>query len=307
MKTHIKFFNHFSFRRLSFIDSCSYRHFFQVFFFLLVGVFTSCGKNKGAQSGSAFDSIPIARPLVPLINEISGIADSKTNPGNLWGIEDSGNPPVLYLIDHGGQVKKTVYIKGVTNRDWEEMSLFEGEIYIAETGDNALQFSNYSLYKFAEPLPGTDTVFAVDRVRFTYPSGPKDSEAFLIDPGTRDVHFISKNDNPSRIYTLKYPYDTNTIHTLVAGNELGFGGVVAAAISPDGKDILVKTYTAIYRYPRQSGESVAQALTNQPSNIPYQLEPQGEAIGFSLNNAGFFSLSEKGFSSQVNLYFYQRK
>jgi hypothetical protein len=307
MKNFFKFNNILFYSRLWFDEMLNFMQVFRLFFFLFSGIITSCGKNTSAQNESTFDSIPLAHPLVPMLNEISGIADSKNNPGKLWGIEDSGNPPVLYLIGHTGQVISSVYIKGVSNRDWEEMALFEGEIYIAETGDNALQFSNYSLYKFAEPLPGADTVFSVERIRFTYPSGPKDSEAFLIDPGTRDIHFITKNENPSRVYTLKYPYDTNTIHTLLAGNELGFGGVVAATISPDGKDILVKTYTAVYRYPRKSGESIVQALTKQPSNIPYKMEPQGEAIGFSLSNSGFFTLSEKGFSSQVHLYFYPRK
>jgi hypothetical protein len=273
---------------------------------LITHLAISCGKSANTSPGPLFDSVPTARPLLPMINEISGIADSRNLPGHLWGIEDSGNPTHLYLIAHNGEVRKTVYIKGVSNRDWEEMMLFEGNIFIAETGDNGLQYPDYSLYRFAEPLPGADTVFNVERIRFKYPSGSKDSEAFLIDPDTRDIHFITKNEDPSRIYTLRYPYSNNSIQTLVAGDLLDYGGVVAAAISPDGKDILVKTYTSIYRYPKNAGESVAQALQKQPSLIPYKLEPQGESISFNLNNSGFFTLSEKGFSSQVQLYFYKR-
>ena len=33
----------------------------------------------------------IAKTVVPVINEASGIADSKSQPGNLWVQEDSGN------------------------------------------------------------------------------------------------------------------------------------------------------------------------------------------------------------------------
>lgn len=38
------------------------------------------------------------------------------------------------------------------------MSLADDTIYIAETGDNARAYTNYRIYKFAEPSMNTDTV-----------------------------------------------------------------------------------------------------------------------------------------------------
>jgi hypothetical protein len=300
-----------SFKSGGFLRNTCLNRFFLVplILFMMLNLMLSCGKagNPSTPStGLLFDSIPSARLLTPIINEISGIADSRNIPGHLWGMEDSDSPTQIYLIEHSGKVKKTVFIKGVTNRDWEEMTLFEGNIFIAETGDNASQYPDYSFYKFAEPLPGADTVYNVERIRFKYPSGSKDSEAFLIDPDTKDIHVISKNEFPSRVYTLKYPYNANSIQTLVAGSSLGYGFVVASAISPDGKEIFIKTYSKIYRYARSAGETVAQALQKSPQVIPHRQEPQGESIGFSLKNDGFFTLSEKGMSSQVQLYFYKR-
>ena len=60
------------------------------------------------------------------IKEASGIADSKMSPGFLWVEVDSGNPPRLYLLSHDALTEKKVYIKGATNRDWEDIALAAG-------------------------------------------------------------------------------------------------------------------------------------------------------------------------------------
>src|SRR5690349_18512792 len=81
--------------------------------------FSGCNKSGQSVVPLPFDSIPVSRTIVPLVGEISGIADSKINPGYIWGEEDSGNPPQLRLISHDGSLAKNIYIKNVSNRDWE--------------------------------------------------------------------------------------------------------------------------------------------------------------------------------------------
>ena len=58
---------------------------------------------------------------------------------------------------------------------------------------------------------------------------------------------------------------------------------------------------------RKIGETILQALGKTPVNLPYQQEPQGEAITFTTRNTGYFTLSEKALASSVKLYFYKRK
>lgn len=288
---------HFPARALLFISS----------YFQLVS-FSSCQKETGS-SGSAliFDSIPAGKTLYPIVNEISGIADSKVNPGYLWGQEDSGNPPQLYLISHDGTVSKKIYIKGVTNRDWEDMALSGGDIYIAETGDNNQVFTEYSFYKFPEPLSTIDTIQAVDVIRFKYADGSHDAEAFLIDPASKDIYIITKRDNPSKIFKLAYPYSLTSMNTATEIATLPYSGVVSASISGDGKEIIIKTYPALFYYKRAAGETIDQALRKTYITLPYKMEPLGEAVTFANDNSGFFTLSEKGLASTVNLYFYKRK
>jgi hypothetical protein len=265
-----------------------------------------CQKETNAVDADLplFDSIPLVKTLNPLIDEISGIADSKSTPGSIWGHEDSGRPPQLYMIKHDGTVSKTIFIKGVSNRDWEDMALSGNEIFIGEIGDNAAIYPSYRIYKFQEPDTSTDTVTQVETINFTYPDGSHDAEAFIVDPITRDIFIITKRDDPSRIYKLAYPYSDNNVLTLVGS--LPYMGVVSAAISADGKEIIVKTYTGLAYYKRIPGETIAQALTKNFTRLFYTIEPQGEAISFARNGNGFFTISEKGFSSSVNVYFYKK-
>jgi hypothetical protein len=83
--------------------------------------------------------------------------------------------------------------------------------------------------------------------------------------------------------------------------------VVAASISYDQKEIIIKTYTGLNYYSKNSTENIYQAVSKTAETIPYVLEPQGEAVSFAKDNSGYFTLSEKGFGSQVWLYYYKRR
>jgi hypothetical protein len=272
--------------------------------FFLLG--SSCHKSAAAVEPE-FDSIPVVKPLSPTINETSGIADSKANPGFLWAQEDSGNPPQLYLVRHDGTVVKTIYIKNAVNRDWEDIALAGTDLYIGDIGDNQKQYTEYSFYRFPEPASSLDTIRNAEQIKFRYPDGPHDAEAFLVDPSTRDIYIITKQAQPSGIYRLSFPYSTTQVNTAVSAGSLPLNGIVSATLSANGGEIILKTYGSLYQYKRNSGETIAQALQKTPATLPYLAEPQGEAVSFALNNTGYFTLSEKLFAPSVELRFYRRR
>lgn len=253
-----------------------------------------------------FDTVAIVKPVIPLIKEASGIADSKINDGYLWVQEDSGNPPALYLLGQDGKVSKKIDIKNATNRDWEDMTIAGDEIYIADIGDNNQAYKDYSIYHFTEPPASVDIIKNAATISFRYPDGSHDAEAFLVDTQSKDIFIITKRDKSSQIYKISYPYQ-GTINLANLVGSLPYTGVVSAALSADGNEILIKTYLGINYYKRKTGESIVQALQSKSTNIAYTIEPQGEAICFSKTDSGFYTLSEKGFSKSVNLYFYRRK
>lgn len=254
-----------------------------------------------------FESQPVSAAVVPMIRETSGIADSKLNPGHLWAQEDSGNPTQLFLLAYDGSVKKKVYLKGITNRDWEDMTLSGNHIYIAETGDNNQVYGNYTIYQFPEPAASVDTVKNIKAINFRYSDKPHDSEGFLVDPKTKDIYLITKRDEAAGIYKITYPYSYTSNNTAALVGTLPYTGVVSAALSPDGKEIIVKTYSNLYHYTRNGNQPIEVALKQTPVTLPYVLEPQGEAVTFALKNNGIYTLSEKGMGTVVNLYFYKRK
>jgi hypothetical protein len=87
---------------------------------------------------------------------------------------------------------------------------------------------------------------------------------------------------------------------------LTFTGAVSAAFSPSGAELMIKTYSSIYYFPRDPAQSIAAALQKAPLVLGYTQEPQGEAICFKNDNSGFFTLSERSFAPSVALNFYKR-
>jgi hypothetical protein len=59
----------------------------------------------------------------------------------------------------------------------------------------------------------------------------------------------------------------------------------------------------LYYYQRQAGESLSSAIQKDFTILTYKIEPQGEAVTFANNNSGIYTLSEKGFTNSVNLFF----
>ena len=277
--------------------------------FFLCTIFSAmdCTKKDFENNMSfLFDSIPVSHPVIPLIKEGSGIADSKINPGNIWVEEDNDNPPQIILLKYDGTIVKKVFIDGAVNRDWEDMALYDNSIYVADIGDNKQVYKSYTFYIFPEPSSTTDTVKNIKAVSFMYPDGSHDAEAFLLDRKSHDIYIITKRDNPSRIYKLSYPYAA-PVNTVTLVSKLNYTGVVGAAASNDEKEMIVKTYLGLNYYRRKNGQSIIDCLMQSPRPLPYIVEPQGEAVCFAQKNNGFFTLSEKGMASFVKLYFYSRK
>ncbi|OQP54353.1 hypothetical protein A4H97_23005 [Niastella yeongjuensis] len=280
--------------------------------FLLIGL-TACNQNHDNGNTPGFANTPQEYPVNdPTLIEASGIADSKANPGYLWVEQDSGNPPDLTLLQHNGTVLKTIHLADAQNRDWEDIVLGGGPVpgkqylYIAETGDNLLAYDDYTIYRLEEPKANVDTVRNVDRISFFYPDGSHNAEAILVDPDTNDIYIITKTDLHSKLFKLPVINSTKGMNEVQEVGELPYNYVVSAAISPNGKEIVVKTYDAIYHYPRTAGETIPQTLHKKYTSLPYQQEPQGEAIVFDNSDSGYYTISEKGLASSVKLYFYKR-
>jgi hypothetical protein len=82
--------------------------------------------------------------------------------------------------------------------------------------------------------------------------------------------------------------------------------IVGGDISENGTELLLKTYDNVYYWRIQSSQKLAQILEEQPVILPYEPEPQGEAICWSSDNSGYYTLSEERHGIAAYLYFYRR-
>jgi hypothetical protein len=87
---------------------------------------------------------------------------------------------------------------------------------------------------------------------------------------------------------------------------LPFTGIVAGSISPNGQQLLLKNYQKIYYWKRLPNETIAQVFARKPIELPYEREPQGEAIAWSRDGREFFTLSEGTGSRPANLIRYHK-
>ncbi len=162
--------------------------------------------------------------------------------------------------------------------------------------------------------PVEATIDEVDTLSLRYPDGAAhDSEALLIDPPTGDLYLISKTTSGrSGVYRARAPLsvdETMTLElvaTLATTVDAGRGSerITAGDISPDGRFVLVKTYTRAYLWTRPEGATIEQTFATEPCDVPLAVEPQGEAIGFAADGMGYFTVSE---GKMQPVYFFERK
>jgi len=244
-----------------------------------------------------------------IIDEASGIAASRSNANVLWVHNDSGDSARVFAMTTAGTHLGTYSLSGATALDWEDMAIGPGPtvgaqyLYVGDIGDNNAIRSNITIYRVAEPTvsstqsPVTTSLTGVERLQFTYPAGARDAESLFVDPLTRDIYILTKREDPHRLYRAPYPQSTTGstmlefVTTYADPNWL-----TAADISPDGDEIIARALgdDSGRLWQRPPGGTIADAFNTTPIVIPLREEPQGEAIGFDPQGAGYYTVSEGG-------------
>jgi hypothetical protein len=284
---------------------------------LLFVALTACESTTVSTDEAQFNSDPTVSPIQPgLVDEASGLVDSQSQPGHVWVQQDSGNPAELALLGHDGKLKGKIAIPYSTNRDWEDLASGPGPqsgvnyLYIGEIGDNNGQHATVSVYRLPEPASLSANIGLVEKITFTYPDGPRDAEALICDPQTRDLWVVTKREQKVRLYRLKYPQSTTAVIAAEAFGELpaAYSLTTGGGISPDGTEILLRTYLGVFYWKRAANQSVADAMQKGTARtLPFRQEPQGEAVCMDRNGRGFFTLSERGSAASTSLHYYAKK
>jgi len=249
------------------------------------------------------------------IEEASGLISSTVNPGMLWTHNDSGNPAEIFLIDSAAKIKMTCTLKGIKNRDWEDITIGPGPkkgktyIYVGDIGDNLSQYATKLIYRFEEPLFDSETkeIKEVETLMIQLSDGVRDTEAMMIDPVSNNLFLVSKREDSVRLYQVDYPFAKGMLLTAKKVAVLDLTQIVAANISRNGEEVLMKNYNLVYYWKRKPEQSLIELLQQKPVKLPYDSEAQGESICFAYDEKGYYTLSESSGNRSADLMYYKRK
>jgi hypothetical protein len=203
------------------------------------------------------------------IDELSGVVASRRQPGVLWVHNDSGDTARVFAIGLDGATRAEVQVDGACAIDWEDIALgADGRVYVADTGDNRAARGHVSLYRFAEPqverLRGAELSVAAERVDVRYSDGAShDVEAMLVDPRSGDVVLVTKEQASAtaRVFVVtQAQFASGRATAQLAGEVVTGPRIVAGDVRIDGGEIVLRTYLGAWRFDRQPGETLAQAL-----------------------------------------------
>ncbi len=124
------------------------------------------------------------------LGEISGWVF--VNDSTLIAHNDSGNDPLLYVLNLDGTIRHTARINGVRNSDLEDIAADDkGNIYVGDIGNNANNRKDLAIYKLRIANVLSDSVVTSSPIFFSYaeqqafpPANDQlyyDAEAFIYD------------------------------------------------------------------------------------------------------------------------------
>jgi len=217
----------------------------------------------------------------PELVENSAAAQSYSQPGVLFTINDSGHDPLLFALDTSGADRGVWLVQGATNVDWEAASagpcrgsqkilpavaMPDECVYIGDTGDNSEARTSRVIYRVPEPAAqraGFTGTLTAEALRYNYPDGAHDVEAMYVPPNG-SVYLITKRPRRDAVGRLRHalvfvlPADAwgkpgPVIAELVDSLPIVPGSaplrvITDAALASDASVLAVRTYAQVYTF-----------------------------------------------------------
>ena len=282
----------------------------------LAALLSACGwldrPRLTAEEAGIFSLLKVETSLHRRLVENSVAVTSVSQPGIIFGLNDSGNGPYIFAVDSTGGGRGMWEIVGAQNRDWEAASMGPCSasksgscLYVGDVGDNDARKALVTVYRFPEPkvprvgdsLPSTPLPIAdVARLDFAYSDQPHDVEAMYV-AHDGSIFLITKRrllgdqgrPRPALLFRLSATsWDSSGVATallvdslpIVPGDAQG-RQVTDAALSRDGKLLAVRTYADIFIFAVDSASGLPRRdIAPGFCVIAGLREKQGEGIGW---------------------------
>lgn len=230
----------------------------------------------------------------PRITESSGLAASRAHPGVYWTHNDQDQPRIYGVDSRTGETVATITMRGIGEpRDMEAISVgADGDIYVGDIGDNLNgSWDHVWIYRFPEPKRLADATVDATQYDVKYADGPRDAEALMVHPTTGRVYIASKNEDGGGLYEGPAELTTGGTNTFTRVGEVPW--VTDGAFSPDGKELVLRSYFSARGYAWKDGRPGADHRVRAP------IQGQAESVTYTLDGSALMFGTE-GTRSQVN-------
>lgn len=254
---------------------------------------------------------PTSRTLATLqdarLDESSGLASSRRFADWLWTHNDSGDSARAFLIDRAGATRHVINLNGVTAIDWEDCAVAPDArgaswLYLGDIGDNKKKRAGITIYRVAEAqidAKQAEQSVAAESQKLVYPDGAHDAETLIATHDER-LLVVTKSIDGSAIYITPQKFGAGTTQTLRKLGDLKFGNVslfsrlaTGGSLSPDGKRLVIRTYTRAYLWELSKVAIDGPWWKNARSEFVLPTQRQGEAIAYATDNQTLLTTSEK--------------
>lgn len=224
----------------------------------------------------------------PRITESSGLAASRAHPGVYWTHNDSDDGPYVYAVDsRTGKTVATITMTGVGRpRDVEAISLGpDGDLYVGDIGDNLDgSWDHVWIYRFPEPKELKDATVRATQFDVKYADGPRNAEALMVHPVTGRVYIASKKEGGGGLYEGPARLTTGSVNVFRRVGEVPW--VTDGAFSPDGKELVLRSYFSARAYAFADGRLGADHAVRAP------LQRQAESVTYTADGSALMFGSE---------------
>lgn len=259
-----------------------------------------------------FGQLKVLANLPNSLHEVSGIEKVK-NADLLWMLNDSGNKPIIYGVDNQGKIIREIIVKA-KNNDWEDItSDEEGNLYIADFGNNNNKRKNLRILKIKhQDLLVKDKV-EVEKIKFSYPNQTKfppkkkdrffDAESLVYKNGFLYIFTKSRvKGKYGKTILYKIPaekgsYEAKRISTFENCTDLKCS-ITGASISPNGKKVALLNHQSVFIFSNFVDDDF---LSGDVKEFPLGHVSQKESISF-IDDTTLYIADEKTKSLGGKLY-----
>ncbi len=219
----------------------------------------------------------------PQIVESSGLV---ARDGLFATVNDSGDSGRVFVVD--ASTCRTVGITSWSDEveDVEAVAPYLGRVLVGDIGDN--QAARDSVRLFEVPVERGDRAVTPTTYEISYPGGPRDAEALLVNPVNQKVFIASKGLMSGALYVVPDSLSTSEPNRVRDLADVP-GLVTDGAFFPDGRHFVLRTYSRAVFYTYPGLETVG--------DVTLPSQQQGE--GIAVDQRGRVFLSSEGQQAPV--------